>query len=275
MTKISASDVGKLRRQTGSGMMDCKKALIEASGDFEQAVDILRKKGQKVAAKRADRQATEGVVIAKNNTDNNKAVLISLNCETDFVAKNEDFIKIAHSILDKAVSENLASSEDLSSMLLDEGMTVAEKVLEQTGVIGEKIEISAQVVEDTQVSSYVHAGNRLATIVGFNQTLDHQVARDIAMQVAAMGPIAVDKDNVDQETVNRELEIAKDLARQEGKPEQMLDKIAQGRLNKFFKENTLLNQAFIKDGKKSVAQYLQEHSKDLSVTCFKRVGLSS
>jgi len=275
MTKISASDVGKLRRQTGSGMMDCKKALIEASGDFEQAVDILRKKGQKVAAKRADRQATEGVVIAKNNTDNNKAILISLNCETDFVAKNEDFIKIAHSILDKAVSENLVSSEDLSSMLLDEGMTVAEKVLEQTGVIGEKIEISAQVVEDTQVSSYVHAGNRLATIVGFNQTLDHQVARDIAMQVAAMSPIAVDKDNVDQETVNRELEIAKDLARQEGKPEQMLDKIAQGRLNKFFKENTLLNQAFIKDGKKSVAQYLQEHAKDLSVTCFKRVGLSS
>ena len=275
MTKISASDVGKLRRQTGSGMMDCKKALIEASGDFEQAVDILRKKGQKVAAKRADRQATEGVVIAKNNTDNNKAILISLNCETDFVAKNEDFIKIAHNILDKAVSENLVSSEDLSSMLLDEGMTVAEKVLEQTGVIGEKIEISAQVVEDTQVSSYVHAGNRLATIVGFNQTLDHQVARDIAMQVAAMSPIAVDKDNVDQETVNRELEIAKDLARQEGKPEQMLDKIAQGRLNKFFKENTLLNQAFIKDGKKSVAQYLQEHAKDLSVTCFKRVGLSS
>tara|TARA_E500000331_G_scaffold170652_1_gene165067 strand:+ start:653 stop:1480 length:828 start_codon:yes stop_codon:yes gene_type:complete len=275
MTKISASDVGKLRRQTGSGMMDCKKALIEASGDFEQAVDILRKKGQKVAAKRADRQATEGVVIAKNNTDNNKAILISLNCETDFVAKNEDFIKIAHSILDKAVSENLVSSEDLSSMLFDEGMTVAEKVLEQTGVIGEKIEISAQVVEDTQVSSYVHAGNRLATIVGFNQTLDHQVARDIAMQVAAMSPIAVDKDNVDQETVNRELEIAKDLARQEGKPEQMLDKIAQGRLNKFFKENTLLNQAFIKDGKKSVAQYLQEHAKDLSVTCFKRVGLSS
>ena len=275
MTKISASDVGKLRRQTGSGMMDCKKALIEASGDFEQAVDILRKKGQKVAAKRADRQATEGVVIAKNNTDNNKAILISLNCETDFVAKNEDFIKIAHSILDKAVSENLASSEDLSSMLLNEGMTVGEKVLEQTGVIGEKIEISAQVVEDTQVSSYVHAGNRLATIVGFNQTLDNQVARDIAMQVAAMSPIAVDKDNVDQETVNRELEIAKDLARQEGKPEQMLDKIAQGRLNKFFKENTLLNQAFIKDGKKSVAQYLQEHAKDLSVTCFKRVGLSS
>jgi len=275
MTKISASDVGKLRRQTGSGMMDCKKALIEANGDFDQAVDILRKKGQKVAAKRADRQATEGVVIAKNNSDNKKAVLISLNCETDFVAKNEDFIKIAHNILDKAVSENLASSEDLNSMLLDEGMTVAEKVLEQTGVIGEKIEVSAQVIEDVQVSSYVHAGNRLATLVAFNKSVDHQVARDIAMQVAAMSPIAVDKNNVDQETIDRELEIAKDLARQEGKPEQMLEKIAQGRLNKFFKENTLLNQAFIKDGKKSVAQYLQEHSDDLSVTCFKRVGLSN
>ena len=275
MTKISASDVGKLRRQTGSGMMDCKKALIEANGDFDQAVDILRKKGQKVAAKRADRQATEGVVIAKNNNKNNKAILISLNCETDFVAKNEDFIKIAHNILDKAVSENLASGEDLNNMLLDEGMTVAEKVLEQTGVIGEKIEVSAQVIEDVQVSSYVHAGNRLATLVGFNKSVDHQVARDIAMQVAAMSPIAVDKNNVDQETIDRELEIAKDLARQEGKPEQMLEKIAQGRLNKFFKENTLLNQAFIKDGKKSVAQYLQEHSDDLSVTCFKRVGLSN
>ena len=275
MTKISASDVGKLRRQTGSGMMDCKKALIEANGDFDQAVDILRKKGQKVAAKRADRQATEGVVIAKNNSNNNKAILISLNCETDFVAKNEDFIKIAHNILDKAVSENLESSEELNNMLLDDGMTVAEKVLEQTGVIGEKIEVSAQVIEDVQVSSYVHAGNRLATLVGFNKSVDHQVARDIAMQVAAMSPIAVDKNNVDQETIDRELEIAKDLARQEGKPEQMLEKIAQGRLNKFFKENTLLNQAFIKDGKRSVAQYLQEHSDDLSVTCFKRVGLSN
>ena len=213
MTKISASDVGKLRRQTGSGMMDCKKALIEANGDFDQAVDILRKKGQKVAAKRADRQATEGVVIAKNNSNNNKAILISLNCETDFVAKNEDFIKIAHNILDKAVSENLESSEELNNMILDDGMTVAEKVLEQTGVIGEKIEVSAQVIEDVQVSSYVHAGNRLATLVGFNKSVDHQVARDIAMQVAAMSPIAVDKNNVDQETIDRELEIAKDLAR--------------------------------------------------------------
>ena len=275
MGNISASDVGKLRKQTGSGMMDCKKALVEANGDFDLAVDILRKKGQKVAAKRADRQAMEGVVIAKTNDDNSKAILISLNCETDFVAKNEDFIAIAQDILDTAVSADLSSAESIHDLKLSNGMTVAEKVLEQTGVIGEKIEISAQLIQDVQVSSYIHAGNRLATLVGFNNSVDHHVARDIAMQVAAMSPIAVDKDGVDQETIDRELEIAKDLARQEGKPEEMLEKIAMGRLNKFFKENTLLNQAFIKDGKKSVAQYLKEHGDALSVTCFKRVGLSS
>ena len=275
MTQISASDVGKLRKQTGSGMMDCKKALIEANGDFDIAVDILRKKGQKVAAKRADRQATEGVVIAKNNISNTKAIIISLNCETDFVAKNEDFIKIANNILDKAIDNDLSSSEELNNIVLDDSMTVAEKVLEQTGVIGEKIEVSSQIVESAQVSSYVHAGNRLATIVGFNNTTDSQVARDVAMQVAAMNPIAIDRDGVEQETIDRELEIAKDLARQEGKPEQMLEKIALGRLNKFFKENTLLNQSFIKDGKKSVAQHLKEHDSELTVTSFKRVGLSS
>ncbi|MFL2567739.1 MAG: translation elongation factor Ts [Flavobacteriales bacterium] len=275
MGNISASDVGKLRKQTGSGMMDCKKALVEANGDFDLAVDILRKKGQKVAAKRADRQAMEGVVIAKNNDANSKAILISLNCETDFVAKNEDFIAIAQDILDTAVSADLSSAEAIHDLKLSNGMTVAEKVLEQTGVIGEKIEISAQLIEDVQVSSYIHAGNRLATLVGFNATTDLQVARDVAMQVAAMNPLAVDKDGIDQETIDRELEIAKDLARQEGKPEEMLEKIAFGRLNKFYKENTLLNQAFIKDGKKTVAQYLKDQHDSLSVTCFKRVGLSN
>lgn len=275
MGNISASDVGKLRKQTGSGMMDCKKALVEANGDFDLAVDILRKKGQKVAAKRADRQAMEGVVIAKTNDDNSKAILISLNCETDFVAKNEDFIAIAQDILDTAVSADLSSAESIHELKLSNGMTVAEKVLEQTGVIGEKIEISAQLIQDVQVSSYIHAGNRLATLVGFNAITDHQVARDVAMQVAAMSPLAVDKDGIDQETIDRELEIAKDLARQEGKPEEMLEKIAFGRLNKFYKENTLLNQAFIKDGKKTVAQYLKDQDDSLSVTCFKRVGLSN
>ena len=273
MTNISASDVGKLRKQTGSGMMDCKNALVESNGDFDIAVDILRKKGQKVAAKRADRQAMEGVVIARNNTSNNKAVLISLNCETDFVAKNEDFINIANHILDKAISSDMSLSDDINDLILDSGMTVAEKIIEQTGVIGEKIEISAHVVEDVQVSSYVHAGNRLATLVGFNNKADDQVTRDIAMQIAAMNPLSIDKDGIDQLTIDRELEIAKDLARQEGKPEAMLDKIAIGRLNKFYKENTLLNQGFIKEGKKTVAQYLKEHNMELSVTCFKRIGL--
>ena len=275
MTNISASDVGKLRKQTGSGMMDCKNALVESNGDFDIAVDILRKKGQKVAAKRADRQAMEGVVIARNNTSNNKAVLISLNCETDFVAKNEDFINIANHILDKAISSDMSLSDDINDLILDSGMTVAEKIIEQTGVIGEKIEISAHVVEDVQVSSYVHAGNRLATLVGFNNKADDQVTRDIAMQIAAMNPLSIDKDGIDQLTIDRELEIAKDLARQEGKPEAMLDKIAIGRLNKFYKENTLLNQGFIKEGKKTVAQYLKEHNMELSVTCFKRVGLGN
>jgi|TARA_B110000263_G_scaffold200929_1_gene180250 elongation factor Ts len=275
MTNISASDVGKLRKQTGSGMMDCKNALVESNGDFDIAVDILRKKGQKVAAKRADRQAMEGVVIARNNTSNNKAVLISLNCETDFVAKNEDFINIANHILDKAISSDMSLSDDINDLILDNGMTVAEKIIEQTGVIGEKIEISAHVVEDVQVSSYVHAGNRLATLVGFNNKADDQVTRDIAMQIAAMNPLSIDKDGIDQLTIDRELEIAKDLARQEGKPEAMLDKIAIGRLNKFYKENTLLNQGFIKEGKKTVAQYLKEHNMALSVTCFKRVGLGN
>ena len=275
MTNISASDVGKLRKQTGSGMMDCKNALVESNGDFDIAVDILRKKGQKVAAKRADRQAMEGVVIARNNTSNNKAVLISLNCETDFVAKNEDFINIANHILDKAISSEMSVSDDINDLILDSGMTVAEKIIEQTGVIGEKIEISAHVVEDVQVNSYVHAGNRLATLVGFNNKADDQVTKDIAMQIAAMNPLSIDKDGIDQLTIDRELEIAKDLARQEGKPEAMLDKIAIGRLNKFYKENTLLNQGFIKEGKKTVAQYLKEYNMELSVTCFKRVAVGN
>ena len=202
------------------------------------------------------------------STSGRRAILFT----SDFVGKNETFVELATQLAELALE--YASKDEFLAANFD-GMSVADKLIEQTGVIGEKIEVSAQVVEDVQVSSYVHAGNRLATLVGFNNSVDHQVARDIAMQVAAMSPIAVDKDGVDQVTIDRELEIAKDLARQEGKPEEMLEKIAMGRLNKFFKENTLLNQAFIKDGKKSVAQYLKEHGDTLSVTCFKRVGLSS
>jgi elongation factor Ts len=272
MTKITASDVAKLRRQTGAGMMDCKKALVESNGDFEIAVDVLRKKGQKVAAKRADRDASEGVVIAKNNSDNTKAILVSLNCETDFVAKNDDFINLAYKILDTALENDIINPETLNELSLGD-MSVSEKIIEQTGVIGEKLEVSCHVIEAKQVSSYIHAGNRLATIVGFSDSSDEQVTRDVAMQVAAMNPLAVDKDGISKEVIDRELEVAKDLAKQEGKPEEMLEKIALGRLNKFYKENTLLNQAFIKDGKKSVSQYLNDHKKDMTVLMFKRLGL--
>ena len=266
-------NVKKLREATGAGFKDCNLAIKESGGDIDKAIEILRVKGISKASKKMSRDAKEGVVAVSGNET--KTSVIEVNCETDFVAKNEDFINIAQDILDTAVSADLSSAEEIHDLKLSDGMTVAEKVLEQTGVIGEKIEISAQLIEDVQVSSYIHAGNRLATLVGFNAVTDHQVARDVAMQVAAMNPLAVDKDGIDQETIDRELEIAKDLARQEGKPEEMLEKIAFGRLNKFYKENTLLNQAFIKDGKKTVAQYLKDQDDSLSVTCFKRVGLSN
>jgi len=274
MTKIQAADVAKLRKQTGAGMMDCKKALTESNGDFEMAIDILRKKGQKVAAKRADREAKEGVVLAKNNENNTKAIIVSLNCETDFVAKNTDFIDLAHSILDAAIENNISTNQQLQDMSLN-GMSISDKVIEQTGVIGEKIEVSMETVEGAQVSSYIHAGSKLATIVSFNDTCEGQVLKDVAMQVAAMNPLAVNKDEVDESVVNREIEVGKEKARQEGKPEEMLEKIAIGRLNKFFKENTLLNQEFIKNNKQSVDQYLKEHNSNLTALEFKRVALGN
>ena len=273
MTKITASDVAKLRRQTGAGMMDCKKALVESNGDFEIAVDVLRKKGQKVAAKRADRDASEGVVIAKNNSDNTKAILVSLNCETDFVAKNDDFINLAYKILDTALENDIINPETLNELSLGD-MSVSEKIIEQTGVIGEKLEVSCHVIEAKQVSSYIHAGNRLATIVGFSDSSDEQVTRDVAMQVAAMNPLALSKEGIDESTIARELEVGKDLAIQEGKPAEMADKIAQGRLGKFFKENTLLSQPFVRDNKQNVEQFLNGAESGLTVTEFKRLALS-
>ena len=271
MTKITASDVNALRKQTGAGMMDCKKALVEAQGDMSAAVDILRKKGQKVAANRADREASEGVVISA--TDGQFGALIALNCETDFVAKNEGFINLAKSFLEVAMSQKPANLDTLKTCQLG-GMTIEEKITEQTGVIGEKLDLSSyETVHASQVASYIHGGNRLATLVGLTKSVDEQVGKDVAMQVAAMNPVAVDKDSVSQDIIDKELEVAKDLARQEGKPEEMLEKIAMGRLNKFFKENTLLNQEFIKESKTSVSQYLGKFDNDLSVTEFKRVGL--
>jgi elongation factor Ts len=276
MAEIKAADVAKLRKMTGAGMMDCKKALQEADGDFDKATEIIRKKGQAVANKRADREATEGVVLAKATGDRKKGFIIVLNCETDFVAKNDDFIKFAESILDLALENQPANLEDLNSLSLS-GKTVSDAVTEQIGIIGEKLELSYyDKIDAAQVTAYIHPGNKLASMIGLNQAVpDDQVGKDVAMQVAAMSPIAIDKEDVPKEVQDREFEIGKEQAKREGKPEQILEKIAMGKLNKFFKENTLLNQDFIKENKKTVKQYLQEKDKELTVTGFVRFGLKN
>ncbi|WP_430815608.1 translation elongation factor Ts [Carboxylicivirga sp. RSCT41] len=272
---ITAADVSKLRKSTGAGMMDCKKALTEAEGDFDKAVDIIRKKGQAIANKRADREATEGVVLAKVTADKKRGALIVLNCETDFVAKNESYVDFAMSILDLAVAENPADLEALKALELN-GRPVSEVVAEQSGVIGEKLDLAAyEALSAESVIAYIHAGNKLATLVGFNQEgIDEQVAKDVAMQTAAMAPVAVDADSVPEDIKAKELEIGKEKAREEGKPEAMLEKIAMGRLNKFFKESTLMEQAFVKDNKMTIKQYLDGASKGLKAVDFKRYTLS-
>jgi elongation factor Ts len=270
---ITAADVNKLRTQTGAGMMDCKKALTEAEGDFEKAVDILRKKGQKVAANRGDREAKEGYVIAKLSDDKKFGAIISLNCETDFVAINADFTSFANKISDMAMANRPENIDALNALTID-GRSIAENITDYVGKIGEKIELGKyEFVAAECVTVYNHPGNRVATIVGFNKTADEQVMRDVAMQAAAMAPVALDKDQVDASILEREIEIGKEQARAEGKPEEMLEKIALGKLNKFYKENTLLNQDFIKDNKKTVAQYMNDSEKGLTSTCFKRVAL--
>ena len=275
MAKITAADVNKLRKQTGAGMMDCKKALVEADGDFDTAIELLRKKGQKIAAKRADRDSSEGAVIAKVNDDASKGVIVSLNCETDFVAKNDSFVEMAHKFADIALGTS-SKDEFLSSDY--EGMTVQEKLTEQTGVIGEKIEIGDfRTLEAPFVGSYIHAGNKIAVLTGLSNGGDNaeEVAKDVAMQAAAMNPVALNEEGVDQETVDKEIEIAKDQLREEGKPEAMLDNIAKGKLKRFFKDNTLVNQAFIKDNKKSVQDYVKENlGNDVSVVAFERSALA-
>ncbi|MFP3859620.1 MAG: translation elongation factor Ts [Bacteroidales bacterium] len=275
MTKITAAEVNKLRKQTGAGMMDCKKALTEANGDFDKATEIIREKGIAVANKRSDREATEGVVFSKTTEDAKKGFIISLNCETDFVAKNDDFVDLATKILNLAIEKEPEDLEALKNLNLENNKTVEENVVEQTGIIGEKLELSYfDKIVAPKVVSYIHMDNKLATLVGFNKDdIDEQVCRDIAMQVAAMDPVAVDKDGVPQDIVEQELEIGKKQAKAEGKPDNLLDKIAQGKLGKYMKDNTLLNQEFIKESKKSVKQYLQEHDKDLTVTDFKRYSL--
>lgn len=275
MAVINAADVAKLRRVTLAGMMDCKKALEEAEGNFEKAIEIIRKKGQAVANKRADREATEGVVLSKVAADGKKGAIIVLNSETDFVAKNADFLALANKILDIAVSHNPSDLEELKSLPMDGGK-IGDKIVEYVGIIGEKLDLSYyEKIEASHVQAYIHPGNRLATLAGFTKSgADLQVYKDVAMQIAAMNPVAVDKDFVPESVIAQELEIGKEQARRDGKPEEMLDKIAQGKLSKFFKESTLLNQDFVKDSKMTIRQYLQSVNKELTVTDFKRYSLN-
>jgi len=276
MAKITASDVNALRKKTGAGMMDCKNALTEADGDQEKAIEILRKKGQKVAAKRADRDAAEGVIIAKISADGTFGAVVRISSETDFVAKNQDFIDFVTAVADKAIELKASTVEELKSADMN-GRTVEENVLDQLGKIGEKIEIvDYKSITAPAVFAYIHPGNRLATIMGLNKADIADIAtigKEVNMQIAAMAPIALDKDGIDDATIKQEIEIGMDQARQEGKPEAMLEKIAMGKLNKFYKENTLLNQAFVRNNKQSVSQYLKEADKDLTVTEFYRLAL--
>jgi elongation factor Ts len=278
---ISAADVNKLRQQTGAGMMDCKKALTETNGDFESAIDFLRKKGAKVAASRQDRESNEGVVIARSSADGKFGVIIELNCETDFVAKNAEFIAFANLIANKAVEEKPATIEALYDLTIDVDATTAkigEVIIDKTGKIGEKIGVSKYaVVEGEKVVAYIHGNFRLGVLVGLsaNAAGADEAGKDVAMQIAAMNPVAIDKDGVDATTIERELEIAKEQIRAEGKPEEMVEKISLGKLNKFYKDSTLLNQEFVKDPSKSVAQFLSTVEKGLTVTAFKRVALGA
>lgn len=276
MVKITAAEVNKLRKQTGTGMMDCKKALVEAEGDFDKAIAILRKKGQKVAEKRSDRDANEGVIVAGATEDSSYAAIITLNCETDFVAKNDDFVAVAKDILNIALNEKPATIEDLRAAKFDGAMTISEKLIEEVGKIGEKIQLSHfDVVSADKAVAYNHPGYQTATIVALNQNNDDAAAagRNVAMQIAAMNPIALDESSVSDEIKARELEIGREQALKEGKPEAILDKIAQGKLQKYYKDNTLLNQQYFVDNKMSVKGYLQSVNKELTVTDFKRSSL--
>lgn len=276
MSAISAQDVNKLRQMTGAGMMDCKKALTEAEGDYEKAIEILRKKGQKVSASRSDKDAKEGSVFVKTSADHSYAVLIALNCETDFVAKNDEFQNLGKLIAETAFEKNSASKESLLAEQVG-GLSLQDKITELVGKIGEKVEVSEYVsMKGEAVVSYIHAGSKLGVLVSLKGTNGAQVieaGKDVGMQIAAMNPVAVDEKSVDQTTIQKELEIAKAQILAEGKPENMVEKIAQGKLQKFYKENTLLHQAFVKDNSKSIAQYLDSVSKGLTVAEFRRVAI--
>ena len=271
---ITAAEVNQLRKQTGAGMMDCKKALQEAEGDFDKAIEILRLKGQKVAAKRGDRETGEGAVISSANAAGDFGVLLALNCETDFVAKNEEFVGVATSIMNVALEAGITDKATLmASGFPGENVTIEEKITEQIGKIGEKIEVGEfQTLNAAHVASYIHPGNRLATIVGFSANVGDG-GRDVAMQAAAMAPVALDEASIPADLIDKERSIGRELAIQEGKPEAMADKIAEGRLKKWFKEATLVNQAFIKDGKMNVGQYVDSIGSGTKVTGFCRAAL--
>ena len=270
---VTMADITYLRKMSGAGMMDCKKALEEADNDFEKAMEIIRKKGQAVAAKRSDREAAEGCVLAAD--EGGFAAIVALKCETDFVAKNADFVALTQDILNAAMTGKPASKEALLAATLQGGRTVENHITDRIGVTGEKMELGYyESVQGAATVSYIHPGNKLASIVAFNEPVDHHVAREIAMQVAAMNPVAVTPDEVPAHVLDTEREVARDKARQAGKPENLLDRIAEGALQKYFKENTLLQQEYVKDAKLTVQQYLQQQSKTLTVTAFKRVTLN-
>ena len=274
---ITASAVNELRKATGAGMMDCKKALQETNGDMEQAIDYLRKKGAKVSANRADRDAAEGAVIAIASSDKKTGVVIRLNCETDFVAKNEEFVAFANAIADTALSHGISKIEDLMDKKIGD-VSISEKILDYTGKIGEKIEVTVcELINGELVVPYIHAGNKIGVLVALSATGDHVEAagKDVAMQIAAMSPVALNKDDVPQSIIDREIEIGKAQAAAEGKPEAMLEKIALGKLNKFYKDSTLLNQDFVKDSSKTISQMLNDVEKGLTVTQFKRIQLGA
>jgi len=272
MSTITAADINKLRQATGAGMLDCRKALTESNGDFEAAIDWLRKQGQKVAAKRSDREAKEGVVLAKTTADNKAGIVLCISCETDFVSKNADFVAFATSIADAAVAHNVKTAEELNNVEIN-GAKVADLINDKLAAIGEKIEVSKfERVEAPYVASYIHGANRMGVLVGLTQAAE-EAGKDVAMQIAAMNPLAVDETSIPADVIAREKDIAIEMVKAEGKPAEMAEKIAMGKLNKFFKDNTLMAQAFVKDGNQSVADYLKSIQADLKVTAFKRVAL--
>ncbi|MVN76743.1 elongation factor Ts [Hymenobacter sp. HMF4947] len=278
MAAITAADVNKLRTMTGAGMMDCKKALTEADGDFEAARDILRKQGQKIADKRADNATSEGLVLVNVSADGTTGKLVALACETESVAKVADFRTLVQQILDTAIKTNVGTKEDLLAATEADGRTVQEHITELTGKIGEKLDLTYATLTAEKVASYIHSDNKKGVLVGLKNVGGadtNEVGRDVAMQIVAMKPVAVDKDGVDSATVEREIEIGKEQARAEGKPEAMLEKIAQGKLNKFYKDNTLLNQEFVKDNSLTIAQLLDKTSKGMTVESFKRVAIGA